>query len=167
METFSQSWKRQNISNLNNFFLLLPLLPVFLFLLSFHFHLCFSKMLKPKVFLIEKNQIHHLLIIYLQTCHQLYVDLFHSQPSVLFLLFTSLLFLLPPLPLLLHLLLDVFQSLRLFLLPFLLLHGGEQLLGAFHQRLVLSVDLLPGHHRGLEVKQAQIKGHGYKTSSRK
>lgn len=80
----------------------------------------------------------------------------HLQSSVLFLLFASLLFLLPPLPLFIHLFLDFFQPLTLFLLLLLLLHWGEQLLWASHQPLVLCVDLFPGHrHCGLGGQEVE------------
>lgn len=70
---------------------------------------------------------------------------YHLHFSFLFLLFAPLLFLLPCLLLFLHLLLNVFQPLSLFLLLLLLLHWGEQLLWAFHQLLVLFVYLFPGY----------------------
>lgn len=76
----------------------------------------------------------------------------HSHPSVLLFLCAPLLFLLPPLLLFLHLFLDVLQPLALLLFLLLLLHGRKQLLRAFHQRLVLCVNLFPGHHCGLEVR---------------
>ena len=77
----------------------------------------------------------------------------HLQSSVLFLLFAPLLLLLPPLLLFVHLLLDVLQPLALLLLLLLLLHGGEQLLRALHQPLVLCVDLFPSHRRGLRLER--------------
>lgn len=69
----------------------------------------------------------------------------HLQSPVLLLLLAALLLLIPPLLLPLHVLLDAPQPLALLLLLLLVLHGGQQLLRAGHQGLVLVVDVDPAH----------------------
>lgn len=138
--------------NLHHFLLFLTLFSLLLLLLPLQLHLRFAADRKKgeKIFTRTDGEC---MLSHLSCCISIHPRAppppsQHLQSPVLFLLLASLLLLLPPLPLLLHLFLYLFQPLTLFLLLLLLLHGGEQLLRAFHQPLALAVDLLPGHRKG-------------------
>lgn len=124
------------LPDLHHFLFLCSLLAILLLLLPLQLHLRFAKMLT------EKNVCQGSIPFHLQWAAHRRVS--HLQSSVIFLLLAPLLFGLPPPPFLLHLLLNFPQPVPLFLLLLLLLHGGEELLRALHQPLVVCVNLFPG-----------------------